>query len=87
MSSEKFEKSLDALETIVKRLESGELDLDASLKEFEEGVRLSRHCEKRLQEAEKRVEMLLKKNGEFFTQPLSPNLVAEESSSKLSEKE
>lgn len=69
MSAEKFEKSLEKLEAIVKQLESGELDLDASLKSFEEGVKLSRLCEKRLAEAEKRVEVLLKQNEGFATEP------------------
>jgi exodeoxyribonuclease VII small subunit len=70
MPAEKFEKSLEKLETIVKRLEGGDLDLEASLKQFEEGVRLARTCEKRLTEAEKKVEVLLKQNGDLWTEPL-----------------
>lgn len=73
MSSEKFEKSLERLEGIVKKLESGELDLETSLKAFEEGVKLAQTCEARLGEAEKRVEVLLKENGSFSTEPLSPD--------------
>jgi len=71
MSSEKFEKSLERLEGIVKKLESGELDLETSLKAFEEGVKLAQTCEARLGEAEKRVEVLLKENGSFSTEALS----------------
>lgn len=69
MSSEKFEKSLEKLEGIVKELEAGELDLEASLKAFEEGVRLSRVCDTRLSAAQKRVEVLLEEHGELSTKP------------------
>jgi exodeoxyribonuclease VII small subunit len=55
-----FEKDLEQLEAIVAALEEGGLSLDDSLKRFEEGVRLSRACEKTLTEAEKRIEILLK---------------------------
>jgi exodeoxyribonuclease VII small subunit len=54
-----FERSLERLHEIVERLESGELDLEASLVLFEEGVRLSRTSQARLDSAEKRIEELL----------------------------
>ena len=54
-----LEKSLAALETIVEQLESGELPLDSSLKEFERGVRLSRECQGALKDAEQRVQVLM----------------------------
>jgi exodeoxyribonuclease VII small subunit len=54
-----FEQSLERLHEIVERLESGELDLEASLVLFEEGVRLSRTSQARLNSAEKRIEELL----------------------------
>ena len=54
-----LEKSLAELETIVEQLESGELPLDTSLKEFERGVRLSRECQGALQDEEQRVQMLM----------------------------
>jgi exodeoxyribonuclease VII small subunit len=54
-----FESSLERLHEIVERLESGELDLEASLVLFEEGVRLSRASQARLNSAEKRIEELL----------------------------
>lgn len=53
-----LEKSLEDLEAIVERLESGDLPLDRSLKEFERGVRLSRECQVALAEAEQRVQVL-----------------------------
>lgn len=54
-----LEKSLAELEAIVEQLESGELPLDKSLKEFERGVRLSRECQGALKEAEQRVQVLM----------------------------
>ena len=54
----KFEKALDQLEKIVDDLESGDLALDEALKRYEEGVRLSRICTKRIGEAEKKIEIL-----------------------------
>ena len=54
-----LEKSLAELETIVEQLESGELPLDSSLKEFERGVRLSRECQGALKDAEQRVQVLM----------------------------
>jgi exodeoxyribonuclease VII small subunit len=56
-----FEKSLARLEEVVKRLESTDLSLDEAMSLFEEGVKLSRECQKTLEEAEGRVEILLKK--------------------------
>lgn len=54
-----LEKSLAELEAIVEQLESGELPLDKSLKEFERGVRLSRECQGALKDAEQRVQVLM----------------------------
>lgn len=58
-----FERSLARLEEVVKRLENANLSLDDAMKLFEEGVELSRDCQKQLEEAEGRVEILLKKAG------------------------
>ena len=55
-----FEASLTALEQIVRELERGELPLERSLELFEQGVRLSRECQERLQAAERRIEVLLR---------------------------
>ena len=63
MTPEKsFEASLEELERIVSQLEAGDLPLDRSLELFEQGVRLSRECQKRLDEAERKVEILLRGN-------------------------
>ena len=54
-----FEKAFQKLETIVQRLESEELPLDESLRLFEEGIGLSRFCHQRLEEVEKKIELIL----------------------------
>ena len=54
----KFEKALERLEKIVEDLESGNISLDDALKRYEEGVKLSRACQKKLNEAEKKIEVL-----------------------------
>ncbi|MGB6484900.1 MAG: exodeoxyribonuclease VII small subunit [Candidatus Acidiferrales bacterium] len=65
-----FEKSLARLEEVVKRLESADLPLDEAMKLFEEGVKLSRDCQKQLEEAEGHVEILLKKaDGKLHVEP------------------
>ncbi len=56
-----FERSLARLEEVVRKLENANLSLDEAMKLFEEGVQLSRECQKQLEEAEGRVEILLKK--------------------------
>jgi len=55
-----FESSLGQLEKIVRKLEDGDLSLEERLKLFEDGVRLSRECQERLNAAERRIEILLK---------------------------
>ena len=62
MTKKSFESSLKELEQIVEQLEAGDLPLERSLQLFEQGVKLSRDCQQRLDEAENRVELLLK-NG------------------------
>ncbi|MFZ2492862.1 MAG: exodeoxyribonuclease VII small subunit [Thermoanaerobaculia bacterium] len=65
-----FEKAFQQLETIVKRLEAEELPLDESLKLFEEGISLSRFCHQRLEEVEKKIELILADaKGEPVTEP------------------
>lgn len=54
----KFEKALDDLEQLVESMEEGDLTLDASLKAFEKGVKLSRECQLALQQAEQTIQML-----------------------------
>lgn len=60
MKEKQFEDAMKELEDIVKRLESGDLSLEESLKIFEEGIALSRYCFKKLEQAEKRVSILIK---------------------------
>jgi len=57
--SNEFEKAFQQLEKIVQRLESEELPLDESLQLFEEGIRLSRFCNQKLEEVEKKIELIL----------------------------
>jgi exodeoxyribonuclease VII small subunit len=60
--SRTFEASLEALEQIVRELEQGDLPLEKSLELFEQGIRLSRECQERLNQAERRIEVLLRDN-------------------------
>lgn len=72
MAIDKFETSLKKLEDIVKRLEGGSLSLEESLKAFEEGVKHSAFCSGKLEEAEQRIEILLKqKDGTFKREPFA----------------
>lgn len=65
-----FEESLKKLETIVDQLEKGDLSLEDSIKLFEEGVGLSAACKKELDEAEGKVQILMKqRDGSFKTAP------------------
>lgn len=63
MTDLKFEDSLARLEQIVSQLEAGNLPLEESLKVFEEGIALARHCARYLEEAERRIEILTKDEG------------------------
>jgi len=70
MAEKKFEPALARLEEIVQELEQGDLPLEQSLKLFEEGTKLSRICNTRLEEAERKVEILIKdKEGKLKAQP------------------
>jgi len=66
----KFEECLERLEKIVQELEKGEVSLEKSLKLFEEGIQLSSACRKELEQAEGKVEILLKQNGRLQAEPL-----------------
>ena len=68
----KFEEGLERLEKIVLELEKGEVPLERSLTLFEEGMQLSATCRKQLEEAEGKVEILLKQNGKLQTEPFEP---------------
>jgi exodeoxyribonuclease VII small subunit len=70
MATDKFETSLKKLEEIVKRMETGSLTLEDSLKAFEEGVKYAAFCTGKLDDAERRVEILLKqKDGSLKREP------------------
>ena len=70
--AESFEASLDELEKVVKELEAGDLPLERSLELFERGMGLSDACRKQLEEAETRVEMLIRKEGKMVAEPFRP---------------
>ncbi|MGD2128074.1 MAG: exodeoxyribonuclease VII small subunit [Lysobacterales bacterium] len=65
-----FEKALEELEALVEQLESGELNLDQSLKQFKRGVELTRHCQNVLDQAQQTVEQLLNVEDESSAAPL-----------------
>ena len=69
MAEIKFEKAMSRLEQIVEELERGELDIDKSLEIFEEGIKMSRVCSKKLNEAEQKIEKLTKnQKGELVAE-------------------
>lgn len=66
----KFEEALKKLEAIVEGLEQGKISLEDSLKKYEEGIKLAKFCTEKLQEAEKKIEILTKDNsGKFKREP------------------
>lgn len=72
MSKDRFEDNFKKLETIVHKLENGDLPLEESMKLFEEGMRLSKICSQRLTDVQKRVDLLLKsEDGQLKTEPFS----------------
>jgi exodeoxyribonuclease VII small subunit len=68
-----FEAGLAELEAVVKELEGGDLPLEQAIALFEKGVHLSDSCRTQLEEAETRVEILLKKNGQVKAEPFEGN--------------
>jgi exodeoxyribonuclease VII small subunit len=78
MAEIKFEESLKKLEKIVEDLEKGDLSLDEALKKYQEGVELARLCSQRLENAKKKIDVLVKnKKGEFELRPLDETEVKE----------
>ena len=61
-----FEKAIEKLEKIVEELEAGDFSLDASLKKYEEGIRLARACQEKLDKAKEKIETLIKKDEGVF---------------------
>lgn len=68
-----FESSLETLESLVERMESGELSLEDSLSAFEQGIQLTKNCQKALKEAEQRVKILIEQNGSEELQDFAAN--------------
>ncbi len=68
-----FESCLDELEKVVRELETGDLSLDRSIALFERGMSLSDTCRKQLEEAETRVEMLVRREGKVVAEPFRPD--------------
>jgi len=88
MPKEKIEEALNKLEKMVSKLEEGDIPLEESLKLFEEGIRLSRFCNQKLDEAEKKVEILLKgKNGILKAHPFEPSMNSSQTPLANSEEE
>ena len=74
MANTNFEKNMSDLENIVTELEKGDLNLDESISKFEEGIKISKQCNKILEDAEKKITILLEKDGEVKEE----NFVSEE---------
>lgn len=66
-----FEQAIEELENIAKELESGELNLNDSIKKFEDGMKLSKKCTEYLEEAEKRINILIEKDGQLSEESFS----------------
>ena len=78
MAEIKFEESLKKLEKIVEDLEKGDLSLDEALKKYQEGIELARLCSQRLENAKKKIDVLVKnKKGEFELRPFDETEVKE----------
>jgi exodeoxyribonuclease VII small subunit len=73
MAKKTFEQSLNQLEKIVQELEAGDLPLEKAIKKFEEGVQLSKFCSRKLDETEKRIQLLTQdRDGNVNESPLEP---------------
>jgi exodeoxyribonuclease VII small subunit len=68
-----FEAGLEELEKVVKELEAGDLPLERSLELFARGTQLSESCRKQLEDAETRVEALIRKDGAWQAEPFRPD--------------
>lgn len=73
MAKINFEENIDKLETIVTELEKGNLNLDDSVKKFEEGIKISKECNKMLEEAEKKITILLQEDDKIEEKNFTTN--------------
>lgn len=69
--SQDFENSLSQLETLVEKMEQGDLSLEEALQAFEEGVKLTKECQGILDQAEQKVQVLTEQDGEIVSAPLT----------------
>ena len=87
MAEMKFEEALKRLEKIVEELENGSLSLDESLEKYEEGIKLSKACSKKLEVARKKVEILLKsEDGSVELKAFDEKMAEEESKPEAPQK-
>ena len=73
MEEKNFEKSMQDLENIVTELEKGELNLDESVKKFEDGMKIAKQCNTILEDSEKKITILLEKDGELKEEKFEAN--------------
>jgi len=73
MARRTFEDALEKLEAITRELEDGQLGLEASLKKFDEGIKLADFCNNKLMESQRKVSLLLEKNGQLTETPFTSN--------------
>ncbi|MBO9609048.1 MAG: exodeoxyribonuclease VII small subunit [Paenibacillaceae bacterium] len=66
-----FEQAMDKLETIVSKLESGDIPLEQAIELFQEGMRLSQLCSGKLENVERKIEMLIEENGTYTKKPFT----------------
>lgn len=83
MSTEKskvfnYEKSIKDLEKLVEQMESGDLSLENSLKNFEKGIKLTRECQAALKTAEQKVQILIEENGQAFLEELEDDEIEDD---------
>ncbi len=71
MARKTFEDALEKLESITHELEGGELSLEASLKKFDEGIKLADFCNNKLEESQRKVSLLMEKNGQLQETPFT----------------
>ena len=84
MPTKTFEGAVEQLELIVKELETGDLPLEKAIKKFEEGVRLSKFCSKKLDETEKRIMVLLEnEKGDLVEEPFGKEDASQENLDSL----
>lgn len=72
MENMNFEKTMEKLEQIASELEKGDLNLEESLTKFEEGMKLSKKCNEIIENAEKKITILLQKDGELVEEDFTP---------------